>query len=54
MCYKFYLFLSTDPPVITVKPLNVTVNESTDTNVTSVFLQCVYFANPQELKGALW
>ncbi|XP_074027941.1 neuromusculin isoform X4 [Leptinotarsa decemlineata] len=42
------------PPVITVKPLKATINESTYMNVTSVFLQCVYFANPQELKSAQW
>ncbi|KAG5898346.1 hypothetical protein JTB14_034328 [Gonioctena quinquepunctata] len=42
------------PPVITVKPPNATINESTYTNVTSAFLQCVYFANPQHLKSAQW
>ncbi|VEN48717.1 unnamed protein product, partial [Callosobruchus maculatus] len=42
------------PPVITVKPLNTTVNETTEADATNVFLQCVYFANPQELIDAAW
>ncbi|CAH1113208.1 unnamed protein product, partial [Psylliodes chrysocephalus] len=42
------------PPVITVKPTYAVVNESTDSNVTSAFLQCSYFANPQELLTANW
>ncbi|XP_057661912.1 titin isoform X3 [Diorhabda carinulata] len=42
------------PPVITVKPTYAETNESTDNNVTYAFFQCVYFANPQELKVASW
>ncbi|KAL1502352.1 hypothetical protein ABEB36_007505 [Hypothenemus hampei] len=43
------------PPVILVRPKNITVNESTALSPTNgTLLICSYKANPQELKGAFW
>ncbi|XP_076265083.1 neuromusculin isoform X5 [Rhynchophorus ferrugineus] len=43
------------PPVISIHPKNITVNESTELVPTNgTLLSCKYKANPQELKGALW
>ncbi|CAH1286565.1 unnamed protein product, partial [Diabrotica balteata] len=42
------------PPVITVGPKYAVVNESTEQNTTSAFLNCVYFSNPQKLTSAAW
>ncbi|XP_060519272.1 titin isoform X2 [Cylas formicarius] len=44
------------PPVISVRPKNITVTESTENsrNGNGTLLICSYKANPQELKGALW
>ncbi|XP_030767914.1 hemicentin-1 isoform X2 [Sitophilus oryzae] len=44
------------PPVISVRPKNITVNESTalTTSTSGTLLICSYKANPQELRGALW
>ncbi|KAJ8922096.1 hypothetical protein NQ315_004028 [Exocentrus adspersus] len=43
------------PPVITLSPLNITVNETTSlSSENTVLLKCHYFANPQELKGIVW
>ncbi|XP_044766559.1 uncharacterized protein LOC123322654 isoform X3 [Coccinella septempunctata] len=37
------------PPVVSVSPLNITVNES-----ANPFLGCSYVANPQELQKVIW
>lgn len=42
-------FIFTDPPVVSVSPLNITVNES-----ANPFLGCSYVANPQELQKVIW
>uniref|UniRef100_A0A6P7GJ83 MAM domain-containing glycosylphosphatidylinositol anchor protein 1-like n=1 Tax=Diabrotica virgifera virgifera TaxID=50390 RepID=A0A6P7GJ83_DIAVI len=42
------------PPVITVSPKYAVVNESTEQNTTSAFLNCVYFSNPQKLTSVAW
>lgn len=39
----------TDPPIVSVSPENVTVNETTD-----VFLFCSYEANPNALESVSW
>lgn len=44
------LFLShADPPVVTVSPTNVTVNESSD-----ILIECDVIANPPELLAVRW
>jgi hypothetical protein len=39
----------TDPPIVSVSPENVTVNETTD-----IFLFCSYEANPNTLESVSW
>lgn len=53
---NFLLVHVSDPPVITVQPLNITKNETTSLTAhkNNVLLKCSYFANPQELKGVAW
>lgn len=47
--YISILLFITDPPVITVNPLNATVNTG-----DSVLLYCDYVANPATLKSVVW
>ncbi|KAK6619009.1 hypothetical protein RUM44_003391 [Polyplax serrata] len=37
------------PPIVTVSPMNITVNETTD-----ILLYCSHEANPMELKSVKW
>lgn len=48
--YKIFHFISfSDPPVVNVKPENITVNETGE-----FLLFCEYEANPASLKSVRW
>lgn len=49
-CFSFhFVIFFSDPPVVTVKPDNVTVNETGE-----FLLFCEYEANPASLKQVKW
>jgi hypothetical protein len=47
--YLLYFFDFADPPVVTVKPDNITMNETDD-----FLLFCEYEANPNSLESVRW